>query len=52
MLTATVAVQAAPSQADSTDPAKRARDQFDQNAQAMGTVKIPMATEPAFHFKA
>ena len=38
-------------QPDANTPAKMARDQFEKNAQAMATVKIPMATEPPFHFR-
>ncbi len=31
---------------------KSARDQMKNNAQQLAKVKLPMATEPAFHFKA
>jgi len=48
---AVVSAEAAPQQV-SPDPVKRARDQFERNTQAMRNVKIPMATEPPFHFKA
>ena len=53
ILVASAAVPAAAApQADSTDSTKRVREQFEANAQAMASVKIPMTTEPPFHFKA
>jgi hypothetical protein len=53
MLAATAAIPspAAP-QAESGDPARLAREQFEKNAQRMAEVRIPMSTEPPFHFKA
>jgi hypothetical protein len=33
------------------DLQKGARERFEKNAQAMAAVKIPIATEPPFHFK-
>ncbi|MBZ5602404.1 MAG: hypothetical protein LAO79_08865 [Acidobacteriia bacterium] len=51
MLAAAPAVSAAQT-APQTDAAKLAREQFDKNSQAMASVKIPIATEPPFHFKA
>ena len=39
-------------QAESSEPAKRAHEVFDKNSQDMAAVKIPIATEPAFRFKA
>lgn len=53
MIAATAAVPAAASpQADASDPAKSARERFEKNAQAMAAVRIPMSTEPPFHFRA
>ena len=46
---------AAPQPAPSTAPADdltAARDRLKANARALGAVPIPMATEPAFQFKA
>jgi hypothetical protein len=52
ILAATAAVPAAAvPQADSSEPAKTARDQFQKSAQQMADVKIPVATEPPFHFR-
>jgi hypothetical protein len=46
------AAAAAAPQTQPQDPARVAREQFERNAQSMAAVKIPMATEPPFHFKA
>jgi hypothetical protein len=46
-----ISAEAAPQDA-SDDPVRRARDQFEKNAQAMAALKVPMATEPAFRFRA
>jgi hypothetical protein len=43
---------AAPAQERPQDARGVAREQFDRNEKAMAAVKIPMATEPPFHFKA
>lgn len=47
---ATTAI-AAP-QAESSEEAKSAHDALRNNAQQIAKVKLPMATEPACHFKA
>jgi len=39
-------------QAESADPARLARDVFEKNSKDMAAVKIPVATEPPFHFRA
>jgi hypothetical protein len=38
--------------ADSDDDQKMAAEQMRASAQQLDKVKLPMATEPAFHFKA
>jgi hypothetical protein len=48
----TVAPVVATPQAETSDPARPAREQFEKNTQQMAQVKVPMATEPPFHFKA
>lgn len=54
MLAAAVAVpQAAPSQTPPPDAdLEAAREQLKTSAQQIAKVKLPAATEPAFHFKA
>lgn len=42
----------APAQDRPQDPRGVAREQFDRNEKAMAAVKIPMPTEPPFHFRA
>jgi hypothetical protein len=37
---------------DSDEETRSAHDLMRLNAQALAKVKLPMATEPAFHFKA
>lgn len=50
---AEAAAQAAPQAAPSeSDDDKSAREQMRNNAQQLGKVALPMATEPAFRFKA
>jgi hypothetical protein len=50
---AAAAPQAATSQAPPSDAdLDAAREQMKTNAQQIAKVKLPMATEPAFHFKA
>ena len=58
MLTAT-AVLAPPAarmsaspQAVADEESRSAREQMRNNAQQLAKVKVPMAVEPAFHFKA
>ena len=48
----TVAAAQAPQAAPPEDLAKAARDRMLANAAALATPAIPMATEPAFQFKA
>lgn len=56
LATAGAATQIAPAQAPARaegDPdLEAARQQARSNAQLIGQVKLPMTTEPAFHFKA
>jgi hypothetical protein len=55
LVTAAVAapISAAPQQpTGGEDLLKTKRDQMQANAAALSNVKIPMATEPAFQFKA
>jgi len=49
--TAAVAAAAAP-QETSDDDSKTVHEQMANSAQQLAKVKLPMATEPAFHFKA
>jgi hypothetical protein len=39
-------------QTEGGDKASLVRERFERNAREMGAVKIPMAVEPPFHFKA
>ena len=41
-----------PSSADSDEDMKAVREQMRNNAQQLAKVALPMATEPAFRFKA
>jgi hypothetical protein len=43
---------AAPTPPDSSDELKAARDQNRQNQEQLAKFPLPMATEPATHFKA
>jgi hypothetical protein len=52
ILAASVPVAVAAPQAASDDDNKSAHDQMQNNAQQLAKVAVPMATEPAFHFKA
>jgi len=60
LASSSVAVQIAQAQAPAAQPARAegdadletARQQARNNAQAIGRVKLPMTTEPAFRFKA
>lgn len=57
ILAATTAVPLAasaqtPAPADPDENLKSAREQMRGNAQALAKVRVPMATEPAFRFKA
>jgi len=60
LASSSVAVQVANAQVPATQPARgegdadqeSARQQARNNAQAIGRVKLPMTTEPAFRFKA
>jgi hypothetical protein len=58
MLAATTAIPAvvisadAQAPADSDEETRSAHDLMRTNAQALAKVKLPMATEPAVHFKA
>jgi len=58
MLAATTAIPAlaipaaAQAPADSDEETRSAHDLMRSNAQALAKVKLPMATEPAVHFKA
>jgi hypothetical protein len=58
MLAATTAIPAVVTRADAQTPAgsdeetRSAHDLMQTNAQALAKVKLPMATEPAAHFKA
>jgi hypothetical protein len=58
MLAATTAIPVvaistvAQAPADSDEEARSAHDLMRSNAQALAKVKLPMATEPAVHFKA
>lgn len=55
MLAAGVPIAAAPAQtpapAEADDDLKIQREQMHNNAQQLGKVALPMATEPAFHFR-
>jgi len=46
----TIAIAQAPPAAD--EETQSAHDQMRNNAQALAKVKLPMPTEPPFHFKA
>ncbi len=37
---------------DQNEHVKRVRETFEKNSKDMAAVKVPMATEPAFRFKA
>jgi hypothetical protein len=50
--TAMAAQQPQPAAAPSEDLLKTARDRLQANAAALATPPIPVATEPAFQFKA
>jgi hypothetical protein len=50
--TAMAAQQPQPAPAPAEDLLKTARDRLQANAAALATTPIPMATEPAFQFKA
>ena len=52
LASATVAAAQPPQAAPPEDLAKIARDRMLANAAALATPAIPMATEPAFQFKA
>jgi hypothetical protein len=52
LASATVAAAQAPQPAAGGDLLKAARDRMQSNATALSTPPIPMATEPAFQFKA
>jgi len=49
---AVLAAAPIPAQAPSDDLVKAARDHLKANADALSKVDVPMATEPAFQFKA
>ncbi len=52
MLAAVAVPQAAEAQAESNQDLESAREQMKKNAELIAKVKLPMATEPACHFKA
>jgi len=49
---AAVSAQTPPPQTQPTDDLQTARDRMRANADALANQKLPMATEPAFQFKA
>lgn len=52
MLAGTAVAAAAAPQETSDDDSKTVHEQMANSAQQLAKVKLPMATEPAFHFKA
>jgi len=49
---AAAAAAQTPSPAESDEDMRAVREQMRNNAQQLAKVSVPMATEPAFHFKA
>jgi hypothetical protein len=52
LATTAIGTASASPQTDSDEETKSAHDQMRNNAQQLAKVRVPMATEPAFQFKA
>jgi hypothetical protein len=52
VVSATAMAQTRPAPANASDELQAARDRLKASSQALAQLQIPMATEPAFQFKA